>query len=151
METYNWPKVIPRQCGLELRLLGYLTLPSTLLSDGVMAPALGYTQHLESRALSSRGWVPQAFPCWLWELVGRAVRAPPPAPRSLCLAHSSALSCTPLSLCLPQPAVPRSPSKSLNQEHCCTGSSLPPGFCWSPSLHHVWPLRALDRPLPPMP
>lgn len=85
--------------------------------------------------------------------VGRAVWAPLPClgPCSLCPVHSSAPSCSPLSPPLPQPAVPRSPSKGLNWEHCWAGSSLPPGFSRSPSLHHVWPLPALDRPLHPCP
>lgn len=43
LEIHDWPKVTPRHCGLELRILGYFTQLATLLFDGAMAPALGYT------------------------------------------------------------------------------------------------------------
>lgn len=105
----------------------------------------------------------RAGPCLPWAVHPKGSRAGcgnwwaelctlhPQPPCSLCFTHRSAPSCTPLSPCLPQPAVPRSPSKSLKQEHCWAGSSFPSAFCRSPSLRHVWPLHALDRPPPPMP
>lgn len=151
METHNWPKVTPRHCDLELRLLGYLTWPATLLSDGAMAPALGYTQHLETRALCSLGCVSQGFPGWLWELVGRAVHAPPPA-SVLPLHGSQQCSLLPSLIALPPPACrAQEPFQGPEPGTLLGGSSLPLWFCRSPSLHHVWPLHALNRPPPPMP
>lgn len=151
METHNWPKVTPRHCDLELRLLGYLTRPATLLFDGAMAPALGYTQHLETRALCSLGCVSQGFPDWLWELVGRAVHAPPPA-SVLPLHGSQQCSLLPSLIALPPPACrAQEPFQEPEPGTLLGGSSLPPWFCRSPSLHHVWPLHALNRPPPPMP
>lgn len=70
----------PPHYGLELRPLGHFTLPATPLFDGVTNLAVGYTQHLESKTLSSQGRAPRLFQCWLWELEGRAIHAPPARP-----------------------------------------------------------------------
>lgn len=146
VEIHTLTQGHPETRWLELRVLGYFTLANHTALLGGSSPSFRCTNTrragtpgVSALALGPDG---QSCPC---------PPSPHPGPCSLCLVHSHATSCSLLSPHLPQPAVPRSPSKSLNREHCWAGSSLPPGFSRSPSLHHVWPLPALDRPLHPCP